>query len=256
VSPYLLHLQAAFDDCELRHSSFASSLVVTLSLAVEEAAKFSKRQRLMEKQREGDKKKLIGAPELSINDCIDSGELGDVSTGTAKETSVMDDESTEKKTSRIIDDSSNGHRLSPYEQARLDRIKRNEERLASLGLFDAKKKLKAASRRTKAGGQPTTPKKPRHAYASAVTPSPPRSSRRLKLEPARYVPTLDDDDVPIAVLRRKVKQKMKKTTTSKGFKCDIPMDISSSPLTEDEKAILEKKMGADFLGKFEVRSKK
>ena len=63
------------------------------------------------------------------------------------------------------------------------------------------------------------------------------------------MPTLDDDDVPIAVLRRKVKQKMKR-----GYKCDIPMDISSSPLTEDEKAILKKKMGCDFLGKFEVRT--
>jgi hypothetical protein len=187
------------------------------------------------------------------------GKLEDVITRSAKDASVMDDESTEKKTSRIIDDCSSGHRLSPYEQARLDRIKRNEERLASLGLFDAKKKLKAsASRRTEAGGgrQPTTPKKPRPAAASssAVTPSPPRSSRRLKLEPARYVPTLDDDDVPIAVLRRKVKQKMKKANTSRGYKCDIPMDISSSPLTEDEKAILKKKMGGDFLGKFEVRT--
>jgi hypothetical protein len=226
----------------------------TSHLVVEEAAKFSRRQRLMEKQREGDKKKLIVAPEVSNNDCIDIEKLGNARS--AKETSAVDDESTENTTSHIIDDSSSGHRLSPYEQARLDRIKRNEERLASLGLFDAKKKLKAAARRTKAGGQPTTPKKPRPGSASAVTPSPPRSSRRLKLEPARYVPMLDDDNVPIAVLRRKVKQKMKKGTTSKGFKCDIPMDISSSPLTKEEKAILEKKMEGDFLGKFEVRTKK
>ena len=213
----------------------------------------------MEKKREGDEKKLIGAPKVSNNDCIDMGKLEDVITRSAKDASVMDDESTEKKTSRVIDDCSSGHRLSPYEQARLDRIKRNEERLASLGLFDAKKKLKAsASRRTEAGGgrQPTPPEKTRTAAAasSAVTPSPPRSSRRLKLEPARYVPTLDDDDVPIAVLRRKVKQKMKKANTSRGYKCDIPVDISSSPLTEDEKAILKKKMGGDFLGKFEVRT--
>lgn len=149
---------------------------------------------------------------------------------------------------------SNEHELSPYEQARLEKIKRNEERLASLGLHDAKRKLVlAAARRTNKRGRPTTPKKrrPARASASAVTPSPPRSSRRLKLEPARYVPLLEDD---VTIRFRKIKQKTKKATTSNGFKCDIPMDVSSSPLTEDEKAILETKMGGDFLEKFEVRA--
>jgi hypothetical protein len=160
-------------------------------------------------------------------------------------------------TLRSIRMMSSDHRLSPYEQARLDKIKRNEERLASLGLLDAKRKLaRGASRRTsiKRGvTQPTTPEKrrPTRASASLVTPSPPRSSRRLKLEPARYVPLMDDTD-DVAVRYGKVKQKTKKATTPNGFKCDIPVDVSSSPLTEDEKALLETKMEGDFLGKFEV----
>ena len=167
------------------------------------------------------------------------------------------------------------HRLSPYEQARLDKIKRNEERLSSLGLFDAKRELAgdAASsvRRRANDGKPGgwrrqqrhtgTPEKrrptiPRAAAASAfagVTPSPPpRSSRRLKFEPpARYVSPMDDDDVAVRI--GKVEEKATKATTSRGFKCDIPADVSSSPLTEDEKAVLETKMEGDFFGKFEVR---
>ena len=134
----------------------------------------------MEKKREGDEKKLIGAPEVSNNDCIDMGKLEDVITRSAKDASVMDDESTEKKTSRIIDDCSSGHRLSPYEQARLDRIKRNEERLASLGLFDAKKKLKAsASGRTDAGGGDNRPpRKSRGPLLPRRPPSPRRPPAR------------------------------------------------------------------------------
>ena len=157
---------------------------------------------------------------------------------------------------------SSDHILSPYEQARLEKIKRNEERLASLGLVDAKRKLaRSAARGTnnKRGGRhSTTPERRRpstRASASAVTPSPPRSSRRLKLEPGRYVPLMDvDDDDDVAVRFRKAEQKAKKATTSHGFKCDIPADVSSSPLTEDEKAILETRMGGDFFGKFEVRA--
>ena len=172
------------------------------------------------------------------------------------------------------------HRLSPYEQARLDKIKRNEERLSSLGLFDAKRKLArdaASSVRHRAndgkrgGGRqqrhtgtpekrrPTTPTRAAAAASAfaGVTPPPPppRSSRRLKFEPpARYVSLMDDDD-DVAVRFGKVEQKATKATTSHGFKCDIPADVSSSPLTEDEKAVLETKMEGDFFGKFEVRER-
>ena len=94
------------------------------------------------------------------------------------------------------------HRLSPYEQARLDKIKRNEERLSSLGLFDAKRKLArdaASSVRhrahdgKRAGGgrqqrhtgtpekrRPTTPTRAAAAASAfaGVTPTPPPPARR------------------------------------------------------------------------------
>jgi hypothetical protein len=148
-----------------------------------------------------------------------------------------------------------GHQLSPYEQARLDRIRRNEERLASLGLFDVKKKPGVVARGTGTEGNgPRAPQKSRPTRASAVTPSPTRSSRRFKLEPERYEPVLYDD---IGVFFRRVKRKTSEGRPSGGgFKCDVPTDVTSSPLTEDEKAVLKTKIGGDFLGKFEVRTRR
>mmetsp|Transcript_10545 Transcript_10545/g.23367 ORF Transcript_10545/g.23367 Transcript_10545/m.23367 type:complete len:247 (+) Transcript_10545:132-872(+) len=145
------------------------------------------------------------------------------------------------------------YQVSPYEQARLDKIKRNNERLASLGLLDAKKRVRASVAR-KQPQPPSTPKrtlrKTRAAATSAVTPSPARSSRRLKRKPVQFEPLLDDDE-SIRIVRKKFKEVKRKTkTNTSGFKCDIP-NVSSSPLTVKEKAVIGKKMEGDFLEKFE-----
>lgn len=152
------------------------------------------------------------------------------------------------------------YQISPYEQARLDKIKRNNERLASLGLLDAKKRVRstAAAARKKQTQQPSTPtkkwttRKTRAATAEAVTPSPSRSSRRLKRKPVQYKPLMDDDE-SLRLARKKFKVVKRQTKTTSNFKCDIP-DVSSSPLTEKQQAIIEKKMEGDFLEKFEVSS--
>jgi len=141
---------------------------------------------------------------------------------------------------------------SPYEQARLDKIKRNNDRLASLGLVGAKKRVRSSmSRKQKA--QPSTPKKrtlgrTRSASTAASTPSPARTSRRLKRKPVQFEPLMDDDE-SVRIVRKKFKEIKRKTKTS-GFKCDIP-DSVSSPLTAKEKAVIKKKMEGDFLAKFE-----
>ena len=46
--------------------------------AVEEAAKFTKQQKLIEKQREEDERKLFGAPEETNNEIIRSAEPKDL----------------------------------------------------------------------------------------------------------------------------------------------------------------------------------
>mmetsp|Transcript_24845 Transcript_24845/g.52002 ORF Transcript_24845/g.52002 Transcript_24845/m.52002 type:complete len:248 (-) Transcript_24845:264-1007(-) len=144
--------------------------------------------------------------------------------------------------------------LSPYEQARLDRIKRNEERLASLGLSDAKKRVRNAARSNTRRRQTTslsTPRKQTLRKKRAITPSPARSSRRLKRKPVQYKPLMDDDEA-IRVARKKfkvVKRLTKKTTSN--FICDVPTDVSSSPLTVAQKAFIGRKMEGDFLAKFE-----
>lgn len=134
--------------------------------------------------------------------------------------------------------------LSEYELLRLEKIKRNEKRLAELGLDKAKQNLK---RSASAAKTPTTRKKKKR--AAAVTQVPQRSSRRLKRQPVLYEPILDDEII------RKIdspsKKKKARTSTSK-FRCDIPMDLKSSPLTQKEKDLITKKMEEDFLGKFEV----
>ena len=153
------------------------------------------------------------------------------------------------------------HQLSPYEQFRLERIKRNEERLASLGLLDAKKNLRATTTRRQPPSTPTpTPgrmmiQRPKRDLSSmVVTPSPSRSSRRLNHKPVQYQPLLEDN-VSLRKARRKFKEdkKMKTSTPSNNFRLNIPMDISSSPLSKEDKAkILKKVEGDSFLGKFEV----
>ena len=134
--------------------------------------------------------------------------------------------------------------LSEYELLRLEKIKRNEKRLAELGLDKAKQNLKRSATAAKT---PTRKKKKR---AAAATQVPQRSSRRLKRQPVLYEPMLDDEII------RKIdspskKKKAARTSTSK-FRCDIPMDLKSSPLTQKEKDLITKKMEEDFLGKFEV----
>lgn len=146
------------------------------------------------------------------------------------------------------------YKPSPYEQARLDKIERNKIRLKSLGLLDAKKRVRSAARGKPKTRGPSTPTKTRtlRSRSVAVTPSPSRSSRRLKKKPVQYEPLLDDDE-SLRIARRKfkkVKRETKKVNTS-GWQCDVP-DLSSSPLTKKEQAIIERKMEGDFLGKFEV----
>ena len=78
--------------------------------AVEEAAKFTKRQKLVEKQREEDERKLFGAPEETNKEIIGIGkveEVGDVPMESAYETIATNDEYIENETALKIDDSIN-----------------------------------------------------------------------------------------------------------------------------------------------------
>lgn len=137
--------------------------------------------------------------------------------------------------------------LSEYELQRLEKIKRNEKRLAELGLDNAKKNLKQSASAAK-----RTPKKKRTAAATRrhVTLSPQRTSRRLKRQPVLYEPLMDDD--LIRQIDSSYSKKKKKVAAAKAkFKVDIPMDLKSSPLSEKEKALITKRMEDDFLGKFE-----
>lgn len=147
------------------------------------------------------------------------------------------------------------HQLSPYEQFRLERIKRNEERLASLGLLDAKKNLRAATTNRRPPSTPTSGRimiqRPKRDLSSmVVTPSPSRSSRRLNRKPVQYQPLLEDN---ISLRNARRNKKMKTSTPSNNFRVIIPIDVSSSPLSKEDKAKILKKVEADsFLGNFEV----
>lgn len=137
--------------------------------------------------------------------------------------------------------------LSEYELQRLEKIKRNEKRLAELGLDKAKQNLKRSATVAK------IPSRKKNKRAAAATATPQRSSRRLKRQPALYEPLMDDEIIrKIDSPNSKKKKKVARTTTSK-FRCEIPMDLKSSPLSEKEKNIINEKMEEDFLGKFEVR---
>ena len=146
------------------------------------------------------------------------------------------------------------YQLSAYEQARLDKIQRNEERLKSLGLLEAKKRVrKAATARQSKQNKPS--KKRTTTTRSNKKREPTRASRRLKHKPVQYEPLMDDDE-SLRLVRKKfkeVKKNTKRTTTSSSFKCEIPAGALSSPLNEKEKRVIEEKMEGDFLGKFEVR---
>jgi len=146
------------------------------------------------------------------------------------------------------------YKLSEYEQARLDKIKRNEQRLKSLGLDDAKKRVRDASRKRKSTSTKTpSNKRPRRVAASPTSPT--RSSRRLKKKPVQYEPLMDDD-LDIQLARKKFKAVKKQTrvthTANTNFKCEVPNGVISSPLSKEEKKLIEKKMEGDFLAKFEV----
>ena len=154
------------------------------------------------------------------------------------------------------------HKLSAYEQARLDKIARNEKRLKELGLHDAKKHVRAAlASTTTTTTTPLHKKKKRKAKQRAiaiVSPDRLRSSRRLSKKPVQYEPSLMDDEEEIRNVRKKFKEMKRKivdvtkTKKTSSFKCIIP-DSMSAPLSVTEKKIIETKMEGDFLGKFEVR---
>ena len=136
--------------------------------------------------------------------------------------------------------------LSEYELQRLEKIKRNEKRLAELGLDKVKQNLKRSATAAK------TPSRKKKKRAAATTVTPQRSSRRLKRQPVLYEPLMDDEIIRKIDSPSSKKKKVARTTTSK-FRCEIPMDLKSSPLSEKEKNLITKKMDEDFLGKFEVR---
>lgn len=149
--------------------------------------------------------------------------------------------------------------LSDYELLRLEKIKRNNDRLADLGLLDLKSKI------TTKKSQPKKQKphvdrsnKPTRSTRSttALDDKGRRSSRRLKRKPALFEPSFDDffDATANKVSTpRKIHgpTKIARTSTSK-FKCEIPMNVASSPLSTKEKKLIANKMDADFLEKFEV----
>ena len=158
------------------------------------------------------------------------------------------------------------HKLSAYEQARLDKIARNEKRLKELGLHDAKKHVRALALATTARRSSTTTTSPLHKKKkrkakqraiAIVSPDRLRSSRRLSKKPVQYEPSLMDDDEEIRNARKKFKEMKRKivdvtkTKKTSNFTCIIP-DSMSAPLSVQEKKIIEKKMEGDFLGKFEV----
>lgn len=156
------------------------------------------------------------------------------------------------------------YQLSAYEQARLDKIKRNEERLKSLGLHEAKKRVRKAARQTKhvkpsthkSNSTRTTTRSKNRGVDQQQQPT--RTSRRLKHKPVQYEPLMDDDE-SLRLVRKKLKEVKKQTnmsrttSSSSSFKCDIPPGALTSPLNEKEKKVIEEKMEGDFLGKFEVR---
>jgi hypothetical protein len=196
--------------------------------------------------------------------------------------------------------------LSQYEQLRLDRIARNNARLASLGLLD--KPIRKSI---------VTPKKQskKRTHNKVVTPSPQRASRRVKRKVELFQPSFDDfdtapstkeeyvgdriakyfdrelhlgtitskdsesglwtcvyddadreeftkEEVMEAVILyeregKKLEAKKEKSATPKTnkaaskFRCEIPLDLMSSPLSAGEKEIITNKLQGDFLSKFE-----
>ncbi len=136
--------------------------------------------------------------------------------------------------------------LSEYELQRLEKIKRNEKRLAELGLDKTKQNLNRSAAAAK------TPSRKRKKRAATATATPQRSSRRLKRQPVLYEPLIDDEIIRKVDSPNSKKKKVARTSTSK-FRCEIPMDLKSSPLSEKEKKLINEKMEEDFLGKFEVR---
>ena len=152
---------------------------------------------------------------------------------------------------------SNTPPLSPYEKARLAKIQRNKERMESLGLGDAKQRLRRGARGDgppRRKRPPATPSRSVKTLRSGavVTPDRARASRRLKRKPVQFEPLMDDDvDARIARKRFKEVKRATKGVANLNFKCEIPADLAASSLTKAQKSLLEKKMGGDFLGKFE-----
>lgn len=82
--------------------------------------------------------------------------------------------------------------------------------------------------------------------------APTRTSLRLRKQPALYEANDDIDDLPSPTKDGSIQRETpeKRVNTSK-FRCQIPLDAFSSPLTDSQKALLNKKLEGDFLGKFE-----
>lgn len=136
---------------------------------------------------------------------------------------------------------------SEYELLRLKRIQRNNEHLANLGLVSAKRALVTSS----------STKARRKAIIKASTETPRTPQRRSKRVLKRSLPSaeatkadaanlLDDYEDGFSTPRKK-KTALRVTK----YRCDIPMDVKSSPLTAQQKTALSNKMKGDFLSIFE-----
>jgi hypothetical protein len=117
---------------------------------------------------------------------------------------------------------------SNYELLRLQRIQRNNDRLASLGLLD-KRPLKSSQ------AIRTPPKK---AARKIVSPSPKRVSRRLRNQPAPSSSALFDD--PPRIQPKAVRRPRR-----------IVEELTSSLTTEQKERISSKLANEDFLDKLQ-----
>ncbi len=138
--------------------------------------------------------------------------------------------------------------LSEYELLRHERIKRNNERLASLGLLDKPSRLSASG--TTKSKTFSTPKKKKVITAKFTPPVSTRSSRRLSGKPALFKPIDGINDNPVAK-PAKVNRRASKRFNASTIRREIP-DTMSAPLTESQKQHIERKMEGKFLEKFEV----
>mmetsp|Transcript_4401 Transcript_4401/g.9774 ORF Transcript_4401/g.9774 Transcript_4401/m.9774 type:complete len:240 (-) Transcript_4401:156-875(-) len=137
--------------------------------------------------------------------------------------------------------------LSEYELLRQERIKRNNERLASLGLLDKPSRPSASA--TTESKSFSTPKKKKVVSAKFTPPASTRYSRRLSGKPALYKPIEDINDNPVSK-PAKVNKRASKRANVSTIRRVIP-EVLRAPLTEEQKQHIERKMEGNFLEKFE-----